>query len=109
MIQQADYFVVTLCNEDEFIYDEKLKVVQLIEQGFDKSERYFGVEHLFDLNNVSLIHHINQALKAHVSMHRDTDYVVEEAEVVIVDQFTGRLMKGRRYSDGLHQAIEAKE
>src|SRR5699024_6144455 len=75
----------------------------------DKAELFFCVYNLFDLNNVSLIHHMNQAIKAHVSMHRDTDYVVEEADVVIVDQFTGRLMKGRRYSDGLHQAIEAKE
>src|SRR5690625_896783 len=109
MYQQADSFVATLRQEDDFTYDEKTKGVQLIEQGIDKAERFFGVDNLFDLNNVSLIHHINQALKAHVSMHRDTDYVVEEAEVVIVDQFTGRLMKGRRYSDGLHQAIEAKE
>src|SRR5699024_10216111 len=79
------------------------------EEGINKAERYFSIENLFDLEHVSLTHHINQALKAHVSMHRDTDYVVQEGEVIIVDQFTGRLMKGRRYSDGLHQAIEAKE
>src|SRR5699024_7196848 len=109
MNQQANAFVATLRQEDDITYDEKTKGVQLIEQGIDKAERFFGVDNLFDLNNVSLIHHINQALKAHVSMHRDTDYVVEEAEVVIVDQFTGRLMKGRRYSDGLHHEIEAKE
>src|SRR5699024_12812675 len=87
----------------------KTKEVEFIEHGIDRAECFFSVYNLFDLNNVLLIHHINQALKAHVSMHRDTDYVVEEAEVVIVDQFTGRLMKGRRHSDGLHQAIAAKE
>src|SRR5699024_1793239 len=74
-----------------------------------KAESYFNIDNLFDLAHVSLMHHINQALKANVSMIRDKDYVIEEGEVVIVDQFTGRLMKGRRYSDGLHQAIEAKE
>src|SRR5690625_283106 len=106
---QANYFVCTLNKETDFTYDEKTKGVQLTEEGINKAEKIFGIENLFDLNNVSLTHHINQALKAHVSMHRDTDYVIEEGEVVIVDQFTGRLMKGRRYSDGLHQAIEAKE
>jgi len=109
LYQQANSFVATLQNEGDYLYDEKTKGVQLSESGMDKAERYFGVENLFDLDHVSLTHHINQALKAHVSMHRDTDYVVEEGEVVIVDQFTGRKMKGRRYSDGLHQAIEAKE
>ncbi|SFD96742.1 protein translocase subunit secA [Lentibacillus persicus] len=109
MYQQANGFVRTLNRETDYTYDEKTKGVQLTEEGINKAERYFGIENLFDLNHVSLTHHINQALKAHVSMHRDTDYVVQEGEVVIVDQFTGRLMKGRRYSDGLHQAIEAKE
>src|SRR5690625_4227092 len=106
---QANSFVTTLNKETDFTYDEKTKGVQLTEEGINKAEKFFGIENLFDLNNVSLTHHINQALKAHVSMHRDTDYVIEEGEVVIVDQFTDRLMKGRRYSDGLHQAIEAKE
>src|SRR5690625_474078 len=106
---QANSFVTTLNKETDFTYDEKTKGVQLTEEGINKAEKFFGIENLFDLNNVSPTHHINQALKAHVSMHRDTDYVIEEGEVVIVDQFTGRLMKGRRYSDGLHQAIEAKE
>ncbi|MDL4839245.1 preprotein translocase subunit SecA [Aquibacillus rhizosphaerae] len=109
MYQQANSFVRTLKNEDDYTFDEKTKGVQLTEEGMNKAERAFGIENLFDLDNVTLTHHINQALKAHVSMHRDTDYVVEEDQVVIVDQFTGRLMKGRRYSDGLHQAIEAKE
>src|SRR5690625_1525114 len=109
LYQQANAFVTTLNKETDYTYDEKTKGVQLTEEGINKAEKYFRIENLFDLNNVSLTHHINQALKAHVSMHRDTDYVIEEGEVVIVDQFTGRLMKGRRYSDGLHQAIEAKE
>lgn len=109
LYEQANSFVVTLNKESDFTYDEKTKGVQLTEEGMNKAEKFFNIENLFDLSNVSLTHHINQALKAHVSMHRDTDYVIEEGEVVIVDQFTGRLMKGRRYSDGLHQAIEAKE
>ncbi|HLQ97589.1 MAG TPA: preprotein translocase subunit SecA [Candidatus Dormibacteraeota bacterium] len=107
--QRANSFVKTLKQEGDYTYDVKTKGVQLTEEGINKAERYFGIENLFDLDHVSLTHHINQALRANVSMHRDTDYVIEEGEVVIVDQFTGRLMKGRRYSDGLHQAIEAKE
>lgn len=107
--QQANGFVTTLTVDTDYTYDEKTKGVQLTEEGINKAERYFSIENLFDLDHVSLTHHINQALKAHVSMHRDDDYVVEDDEVVIVDTFTGRLMKGRRYSDGLHQAIEAKE
>ncbi|PAV31025.1 preprotein translocase subunit SecA [Virgibacillus profundi] len=109
LYQQANSFVGTLRGEGNYTYDEKTKGVQLTEEGINKAESYFAIENLFDLDHVSLTHHINQALKAHVSMHRDDDYVIEEEEVVIVDQFTGRLMKGRRYSDGLHQAIEAKE
>ncbi|WP_175614585.1 preprotein translocase subunit SecA [Piscibacillus halophilus] len=106
---QADSLVRTLNGEEDYTYDEKTRNVQLTESGITKAENYFNIENLYDLNNVTLTHHINQALKAHVVMQRDTDYVVQEGEVVIVDQFTGRLMKGRRYSDGLHQAIEAKE
>jgi len=106
---QANSFVTTLNIEADYTYDEKTKGVQLTEEGINKAESYFNIENLFDLDNVSLIHHINQAMKAHASMHRDDDYMVEEGDVVIVDQFTGRKMKGRRYSDGLHQAIEAKE
>jgi len=107
--QRANAFVNTLRKEDDYTYDVKTKSVQLTEEGINKAERYFRIENLFDLENVSLTHHINQALKAHASMQKDMDYVVQDGEVVIVDQFTGRLMKGRRYSDGLHQAIEAKE
>lgn len=109
MYQSANAYVNTLKKEKDYTYDEKTKGVQLTEEGINKAERYFAIENLFDLEHVTLIHHINQALKANVSMLRDTDYVVQDSEVLIVDQFTGRLMKGRRYSDGLHQAIEAKE
>jgi preprotein translocase subunit SecA len=106
---QANTFASTLNAETDYTYDEKTKGVQLTEEGINKAERFFQVENLFDLDNVSLTHHINQAMKANVSMHRDDDYMVEEGQVVIIDQFTGRKMAGRRYSDGLHQAIEAKE
>src|SRR5690625_1954283 len=109
MYQQANTFVTTLKREEDYTYDEKTKGVQLTEEGINKAEKFFGIVNLFDISNVSITHHINQALRAHVAMHRDTDYVIEDGEVVIVDQFTGRLMKGRRYSDGLHLAIEAKE
>ncbi len=105
----ADQFVRRLNKETDFTYDEKTKNVQLTEEGVTKAEKAFKIDNLFDQQHVQLIHHINQALKAHVAMHRDDDYVIEDGEVVIVDQFTGRMMKGRRYSDGLHQAIEAKE
>ncbi len=106
---QANAFVRTLKKEEDYTFDEKTKGVQLTEDGITKAERAFGIENLFDISHVTLNHHINQALKANVSMHLDVDYVVQDGEIVIVDQFTGRLMKGRRYSDGLHQAIEAKE
>ncbi|WP_100332333.1 preprotein translocase subunit SecA [Bacillus xiapuensis] len=106
---QANSFVRTLKQEEDYTYDVKTKAVLLTEEGINKAEKAFGIENLFDLKHVTLNHHINQALKAHVTMQRDVDYVVQDEEVVIVDQFTGRLMKGRRYSDGLHQAIEAKE
>lgn len=106
---QANAFVRTLKIEDDFTYDIKTKSVQLTESGMTKAEKAFGIENLFDVNHVALNHHIAQALKAHVAMQKDVDYVVEEGQVVIVDSFTGRLMKGRRYSEGLHQAIEAKE
>ncbi|RTR36345.1 preprotein translocase subunit SecA [Robertmurraya yapensis] len=106
---QANAFVRTLKKEEDYTYDEKTKGVQLTEDGISKAEKAFGIENLFDIRHVALNHHIGQALKAHASMHLDVDYVVQDGEIVIVDQFTGRLMKGRRYSDGLHQAIEAKE
>ncbi|WP_336776606.1 preprotein translocase subunit SecA [Paenibacillus sp. MMO-58] len=105
----ADRFVTRLKQEEDYTVDIKLRNVTLTEAGVDKAEKAFGIENLFDHANVTLNHHVQQALKAHVIMKRDVDYVVNEDEVVIVDEFTGRLMAGRRYSDGLHQAIEAKE
>ncbi|KGR76444.1 preprotein translocase subunit SecA [Ureibacillus sinduriensis] len=106
---QSNMFVSRLKAEEDYTYDETTKGVTLTESGIGKAEKAFGIDNLFDLSHVRLLHAINQSLKAHVSMHRDVDYVVQDGEIVIVDGFTGRLMKGRRYSDGLHQAIEAKE
>ncbi|MBT2698197.1 preprotein translocase subunit SecA [Bacillus sp. ISL-40] len=106
---QANAFVRMLKRDTDYTYDEKTKGVMLTEEGISKAEKAFGIENLFDMAHVTLNHHINQALKANASMHLDVDYVVQDGEIVIVDQFTGRLMKGRRYSEGLHQAIEAKE
>ena len=106
---QADKFAKTLKENKGYIYDEQTKAVSLDKDGIDKAEKKFGVSNLYDINNSTLVHFINQALKANFAMKRDFDYVVENGEVVIVDPFTGRLMKGRNYSDGLHQAIEAKE
>lgn len=106
---RANDFVKLLKKDEDYTYDEKTKNVMLTEEGINKAEKFFSIDNLYDIKNVVINHHINQALKAHVVMQRDTDYVVQDGEVVIVDAFTGRLMKGRRYSDGLHQAIEAKE
>ncbi len=105
----ADRFAKSLKEEKDFIYDEKTKSVNLTESGSDKAEKTFHIDNLYSIDNSSLLHYINQALRANYSMKNDVDYVVQDGEVVIVDQFTGRLMKGRAYSDGLHQAIEAKE
>ncbi len=96
-------------GDADYVVDEKAKSATLTESGVAKAERYFRVENLADEDNYSLQHYINNALKAHGTMHRDDQYVVKDGEIVIVDDFTGRLMFGRRYSDGLHQAIEAKE
>ncbi len=104
----ADVFAKSL-KEDEYIYDEKTKNVSLSEEGVKKAEKKFGFNNLYDVENTELVHYINQALRANYSMKNDVDYVVQNGEVIIVDQFTGRLMIGRQYSDGLHQAIEAKE
>ena len=93
----------------DFVVDEKRKTANLTEQGTGKAEAYFNLENLADPQNMEIMHHINQALKARNTMHRDIDYVVNGDEIQIVDEFTGRIMQGRRYSDGLHQAIEAKE
>jgi len=96
-------------EEGDFVVDEKRKAVTLTQEGIQKAERYFAIENLSDPDNMEIQHFINNALKANYNMHRDTDYVVKDDEIIIVDEFTGRLMPGRRYSDGLHQAIEAKE
>src|SRR5579884_3958741 len=93
----------------DYTVDEKHRTVSLTEEGVAKVERLLGIENLYDLSNFETLHHVNQALKAHALFHRDRDYVVKDGEVIIVDEFTGRLMPGRRWSDGLHQAVEAKE
>ncbi|MBZ4686555.1 MAG: Protein translocase subunit secA [Clostridiales bacterium] len=98
-----------LKKEEDFTVDEKANVVTLTEEGIAKVENMLGVDNLYDESNMQLSHHVNQALKAHVLMKRDRDYVVKDNQVIIVDEFTGRLMYGRRFSEGLHQAIEAKE
>lgn len=124
MYQRADTFVRRLSKivfketddkqhaddfDTDYIVDEKAHTATLTQKGVEKTEKYFGIENLSDLENLTLSHHINQSLKAHGLMKNDVDYVVKDGEVIIVDEFTGRLMNGRRYSDGLHQAIEAKE
>ncbi len=105
----ADYFAKTLIKEEDFTVDEKTNSAILSEDGVKKAEKYFRLENYADAQNMEVQHHITQALKANYVMRRDKDYMVKDGEVVIVDEFTGRLMEGRRYSDGLHQAIEAKE
>ena len=124
LYEMADYFVSTLRRQvfaktDEkevhddydcdYFVDEKSRTVSLTASGIAKAERYFGVENLSDMENATLSHHINQAMKARGLMKKDIDYVVKDGQIIIVDEFTGRLMYGRRYNEGLHQAIEAKE
>ncbi len=106
---QANRFVKTLIKDTDFTVDIKDKSVQITESGAEKAERFFNLQNFADIENADLSHHIQQALKAHHIFKRDNDYVVSDGEILIVDEFTGRLMIGRRYSDGLHQAIEAKE
>ncbi len=109
MYIQADRFAKSLKENSGYIYDEKTKAVSLDPEGITKAEKVFNVENLYDIKNTTLVHFINQALKANYAMKVDVDYVVNDGKIVIVDPFTGRLMQGRNYSDGLHQAIEAKE
>ena len=112
LYQQADLFVKSLRSEEDhkdYEYDEKTKHVTLTELGMEKAERFFKIENLYDVKYVNLLHHIHNALKANYAMTKDIEYVVSEGKVIIVDPFTGRLMHGRQYSEGLHQAIEAKE
>mgnify|MGYP002464105987 CR=1 FL=1 len=106
---QADRFVKSLKLDEDYEIDVKSKTVQLTDSGVTKAEKAFRVKNLYELDHTQLVHHISQALKANYIMMKDVEYVVDNDEIVIVDQFTGRLMKGRAYSDGLHQAIEAKE
>jgi preprotein translocase subunit SecA len=106
---QADRFAKSLKENTGYIYDEKIKAVALDETGINEAEKAFTLDNLYDIKNTVIVHHINEALRANYSMKRDVDYVVTEDKVIIVDQFTGRLMPGRQFSEGLHQAIEAKE
>lgn len=106
---QSDKFAKKLTEGADFVVDVKSKTAQLTEAGVEKAERSFKINNLYDIDNTSLVHHINNALKANYTMAKDVEYVVQDNQVVIVDQFTGRLMEGREYSDGLHQALSAKE
>ena len=109
LYKDADAFAKSLKIENDFLYDEKTKGVTLTEEGVKKAEKWYKVDNIYDIDHTSLVHFINQALKANYAMRKDVDYVVQDDQIIIVDQFTGRLMKGRSWSDGLHQAIEAKE
>ncbi|MBI1823477.1 MAG: preprotein translocase subunit SecA, partial [Nitrospirae bacterium] len=106
---KVDKIIPSLKAESDYTIEEKTKTAALTDEGNIKVERSLGVQNLYDLSNISLVHHVQQALRAHVLFKKDVDYVVKDGEVLIVDEFTGRLMPGRRWSDGLHQAIEAKE
>ncbi|MFT8310771.1 MAG: preprotein translocase subunit SecA [Sporolactobacillus sp.] len=106
---RANQFARLLTEKQDYTVDLKTKSVQLTEEGMTKAENFFGIKNLYDYSNVTTNHHVSEAMKAHAIMHRDQDYVVKDGEIIIVDPFTGRLMQGRRYSEGLHQAIEAKE
>ena len=109
LYKQTDRFVKTLKNEVDYKVDLESKTVALTDEGIQKAEKYFNLKNLYDPENTALTHHLDQALRANYIMLRDKDYVVSDGEVLIVDSFTGRVMQGRRFSDGLHQAIEAKE
>ena len=106
---KIDKLIPRLVREQDYKIDEKARTVVLQESGVEKGEKFLGIENLYDPNHMDLVHHIQQALKAHTLFKRDADYMIKDGQVIIVDEFTGRLMPGRRYSDGLHQALEAKE
>lgn len=108
LYEQANVLIETL-KEEDYEIDEKDNYANLTESGLKKAESFFGLENLTHVNNIEIYHHINQALRAHKLMDKDVDYVIKDGEILIVDEFTGRIMDGRRYSDGLHQAVEAKE
>jgi preprotein translocase subunit SecA len=109
LYKQANYFVIRLKDEEDYEIDIKTKAITLTEEGIHKAENHFNLENLYDVSHVVLLHHINNALRANFIMQKDIDYVVQDGKVVIVDAFTGRLMHGRQFSEGLHQALEAKE
>ena len=109
LYKETDHFAKSLKENAGYLYDEKTKAVTLDDEGVSKAEKAFSIDNLYDIKHTSLVHFINQALRANYSMKKDFDYVVQDGKVIIVDPFTGRLMPGRNYSDGLHQAIEAKE
>lgn len=109
LYQDADKVIKKLKKIEDYEVDEKSRAVQLTESGNDKIEAALGVQNLYAIENLQILHHVNQALKAHAIFKRDVDYMVRDDQVLIVDEFTGRVLSGRRYSDGLHQAIEAKE
>ncbi len=106
---QIDHIIPKLTRDEDFTIEEKTKTVSLTDEGNAKVEKLLGVDNLYDLKHLSLVHHVVKALQAHALYKRDVEYVVKDGEVVIVDEFTGRMMPGRRWSDGLHQAVEAKE
>jgi preprotein translocase subunit SecA len=106
---QVNSIIPRMNHEKDYTIDEKARTVVLTEEGVFKAEKALGVDNLYDPSSIELLHHVNQALKAHTLFKRDVDYIVKDGEVIIVDEFTGRLMPGRRYSEGLHQALEAKE
>ncbi|RSU00176.1 preprotein translocase subunit SecA [Vagococcus vulneris] len=109
MYNRADNFCKILTAEEDYKIDVQSKTISLTESGINKAEKHFNLDNLYDISNTSLTHYIDQSLRANFIMIKDIDYVVQDGKVLIVDQFTGRIMDGRRYSDGLHQAIEAKE
>jgi preprotein translocase subunit SecA len=109
MYYQANRIIPQLRREQHYVIDEKARSATLTEEGVARAEALLGVENLYDPSSIEILHHVHQALKAHSLFKRDVDYIVKDGEVIIVDEFTGRLMPGRRYSDGLHQALEAKE
>ena len=109
LYQRFAQIVPRLKEKEDYEVDEKMKAVALTESGISKVEKELGVGNIYELGKINYVHHLEQSLKAEVIFKRDRDYVVKEGQVIIVDDFTGRLMEGRRYSDGLHQAIEAKE
>jgi len=107
--QEADKFVKSLKKDVDYLYEDKTQIVTLTDEGSNKAEKYFHIDNMYDIVNTGIVHRINQALRANYSMKKDVDYMIQEDQILIIDQFTGRIMKGRAFSEGLHQAIQAKE